>query len=122
MHKRLSSRHNRMTLSPARPVHRTSIRALRHHAARTRALDTRRSATNGSHERSGGLLRSWLRAVLSALRIGTRARRVQLRRLLRRATIRRSTLARAKRSATASGNRLPRRLSASTGWFTFGSR
>jgi len=121
MVKRLASRYHRTTLSAARPVRRASIRALRHHAARTRALSPRPAGANASPAQSGGRLRTWLRAVIRALRSGTRARRLLLRRLLRRATLRRATLARGQRSAAA-GNRRPRRLSASAGWFSFGSR
>jgi hypothetical protein len=116
MVKRLSSRHRRTTLSAARPVRRASIRALRHHVARTRALSSQPTA---AAKVSGGRLRTWLRAVISALRSGTRARRLLLRRWLRHATVRRATLAPAQRSAT--GGRRPRRLSASAGWFSLGS-
>jgi hypothetical protein len=117
MVKRLSSRYRRATLSAARPVHRASIRALRHHVARTRVLSSQPTAATNA---SGGRLRTWLRAVISALRSGTRARRLLLRRLLRRATIRRARLATAQRSAAVGGRR-PRRLSASAGWFSLGS-
>jgi len=95
--------------------------ALRHHAVRTGALSQQPAHGQPSTGRTHGL-RAWLRAVLSALRTGTRARRLLLRRLLRRATIRRSAVAPAKRSATAGGNRRPRRLAASAGWFGFASR
>jgi len=110
-----------MTLSPARPIRRAPMPALRHHAVRTGALSQQPAHGQPSTGRTHGL-RAWLRAVLSALRTGTRARRLLLRRLLRRATIRRSAVAPAKRSATAGGNRRPRRLAASAGWFGFASR
>lgn len=119
MHKRLASRHNRTTLSPARTVRRTSMRSLRHHAARA-GLSPRHAAP-ASTDAGGGLLRTWLHAVLAALRTGTRARRLLLGRLLRRTTVRRAALARAKRAIPA-GNRRPRRLSASAGWFAFAAR
>jgi hypothetical protein len=125
MQKRLASRHSRIrtTLSPARGGRRTSLRALRHHAARADALSRREAAPAQARRRTGSL-RTWLRAVLSALRTGargTRARRVLLRRLLTRATTRRQTPRSAPRAA-ATGNRRPRRLAASAGWFAFAAR
>ncbi|WP_206955170.1 hypothetical protein [Trinickia acidisoli] len=125
MHKRLASRvsrhtQQRLTLSPARLVRRASARALRHHVARTRVLP-RRDAAPLATARAGGLLRAWLRAVISALRTGTRGRRLLLRRLLRRTTIRRSSIAGTQHAASI-GSRRPRRLSASAGWFAFAAR
>ncbi|RDV00074.1 hypothetical protein [Trinickia dinghuensis] len=126
MQKRLASRHSqtRMTLSPARLGRRTSMRALRHHAARADAL-SRREAMPVRAEHTGGSFRAWLRAVLSALRTGTRgtrARRVLLRRLLRRATVRRLGTESTQGSTATVGSRRPRRLSASAGWFAFAAR
>ncbi|MGN6665986.1 MAG: hypothetical protein ACTHKH_03305, partial [Trinickia sp.] len=87
------------------------------HAARGDLLARRETALRRAG-RAGGLLRAWLRAVLSALRTGTRARRTLLRRMLRRATARRVGATAAQRV----GNRRPRRLSASAGWFAFAAR
>jgi hypothetical protein len=99
------------------------MRALRHHAARADALSRRDAAPVQAPHRAGSL-RTWLRAVLCALRTGTRgtrARRLLLRRLLNRATVRRQASHSAPRAATG-GNRRPRRLSASAGWFAFAAR
>jgi hypothetical protein len=109
-----------MTLTAARLGRRTSMRALRHHAARADLL-SRRKAVPARADQAGGLFRAWLRAVLSAFRTGTRARRVLLQRLLRRATARRLGTASVVRAA-AVANRRPRRLSASAGWFAFAAR
>ncbi|MGN6316046.1 hypothetical protein [Trinickia sp.] len=95
------------------------MRALRHHAARARLSPRHAPPVSGAE--SGGLLRTWLHAVVAALRTGTRARRLLLGRLLRRTTARRAALERAKRAVPA-GNRRPRRLSASAGWFAFAAR
>lgn len=107
-----------MTLNAARSVGRTSVRSLRHHAARVDALARRETASARSHH-TGGSLRAWLRAVFSVLRSGTRARRL-LRGLLRRSTARRAAGTSAARALA--GNRRPRRLSASAGWFAFAAR
>lgn len=108
-----------MTLSAARSVRRTSVRSLRHHAARVDVLSSRSPAPT-RHANDGGLFRAWLRAVLSALRSGTSARRLLLRGLLRRSAARRSAGSDTTRAL--SGNRRPRRLSASAGWFAFAAR
>jgi hypothetical protein len=121
MHKRLASRHSRprVTLTAARSVRRMSVRSLRHHAARVDVLSRREAAPLG-HQHADGSFRAWLRAVLSALRSGTRARRLLLRGLLRRSSARRASGADIAR--TLPGNRRPRRLSASAGWFAFAAR
>ena len=106
-----------MTLNPARLGRRTSMRSLRHHAARVNLL-SRREAAPVRPAQAVGLFRAWLHTILSAFRSGRRARHVLLRKLLRRASARRLNTASPARAA----NRRPRRLSASAGWFAFAAR
>jgi len=115
MHTLLSTRLTRAALKAARPTRRHLMQALRHHAARTRALGEQwrdAKAVDG--------IRTWFHTFFSALRQQSGARRFSL----RKPTPQR--LAAAKRAPTAAplhASRRPRRLStSSSGWFAFASR
>jgi hypothetical protein len=116
MHTLLSTRLTRAALKAARPARRHVVRALRHHATRTRALgeqwrDTR--AVDG--------IRTWFNTFFSALRLQGSSRRFSLRTLLRKPTPLRLTAPRAPVAAPQNTSRRPRRMSTngSTGWFAF---
>ncbi|MBN3847108.1 hypothetical protein G3N58_09740 [Paraburkholderia sp. Ac-20342] len=119
MHTLLSTRLTRAALKAARPARRHLMRALRHHAARTRAL-----GEQWRDARAVDGIRTWFHTFFSALRQQSGARRFSLRTLLRKPTPQR--LAAAKRAPAAvqvHTSRRPRRLStSSSGWFAFASR
>ncbi|RKP49423.1 hypothetical protein [Trinickia fusca] len=117
MHRRFASRLKHIALIAARPARRRTVRALRHHVARTRRLAEARTPAQAPN----GLLRAWLDTLISALRMKNGARRFSLRSLLRSSLHRRATLASSATPQRAS-NRRPRRLATSTGWFAFGTR
>lgn len=116
MHRRIAIRLKHAALKAARPARRGIVRALRHHAVR--AGRTHRPLDN---QASAGLLRSWLRALVSVLRTRRAARRFSLRALLVKPAVRRVQAAQA-RFVHQAKNRRPRRLAASAGWFAFAGR
>jgi hypothetical protein len=117
MHTLLSTRLTRAALKAARPARRHVMRALRHHATRTRALGEQwreAKAVDG--------IRTWFHTFFSALRLQGSSRRFSLRTLLRKPTPLRLSAPRHAAVATAqSTSRRPRRMSTngSTGWFAF---
>ena len=81
MHTLLSTRLTRAALKAARPARRHVVRALRHHATRTRALGEQwreAKAVDG--------IRTWFHTFFSALRLQGSSRRFSLRTLLRKPT------------------------------------
>lgn len=116
MHTLLSTRLSRAAFKAARPARRHVMRALRHHATRTRAL-----AEQWRDARPVDGIRMWFQTFFSALRMRAGARRFSLRTLLRKPTPLRALPARA--VVTRSASRRPRRMSFGTdGWFGFASR
>jgi hypothetical protein len=117
MHTLLSTRLTRAALKAARPARRHVVRALRHHATRTRALGEQwreAKAVDG--------IRTWFHTFFSALRLQGSSRRFSLRTLLRKPTpLRLATTRNAPVAAPQSTSRRPRRMSTngSTGWFAF---
>jgi hypothetical protein len=117
MHTLLSTRLTRAALKAARPARRHVVRALRHHATRTRALGEQwreAKAVDG--------IRTWFHTFFSALRLQGSSRRFSLRTLLRKPTPLRLTATRnAPVVAPQSTSRRPRRMSTSgsSGWFAF---
>ncbi|MDR6387786.1 hypothetical protein AB3X82_14950 [Paraburkholderia phenoliruptrix] len=117
MHTLLSTRFTRAALKAARPARRHVVRALRHHATRTRALGEQwrdAKAVDG--------FRTWFNSFFSALRARGASRRFSLRTLLRKPTpLRLSATQRAPAARSQSAGRRPRRMSTngSTGWFAF---
>jgi hypothetical protein len=117
MHTLLSTRLTRAALKAARPARRHVVRALRHHATRTRALGEQwreAKAVDG--------IRTWFHTFFSALRLQGNSRRFSLRTLLRKPTPLRLTATRqAPVAAPQNTSRRPRRMSTSgsTGWFAF---
>ncbi|MEC5408834.1 hypothetical protein VOM14_25095 [Paraburkholderia sp. MPAMCS5] len=114
----LSTRFTRAALKAARPARRHVVRALRHHATRTRALGEQwrdAKAVDG--------IRTWFNTFFSALRTRGGSRRLSLRTLLRKPTpLRLTATPRAPVAAPSPGtSRRPRRMSTSgsTGWFAF---
>jgi hypothetical protein len=119
MHTLLSTRLTRAALKAARPARRHVVRALRHHATRTRALGEQwrdAKAVDG--------IRTWFNTFFSALRLQGSSRRFSLRTLLRKPTPLRLTAQRAPVAVPQNTSRRPRRMSTngSTGWFAFASR
>ncbi|CAE6834694.1 hypothetical protein R75461_06722 [Paraburkholderia nemoris] len=117
MHTLLSTRLTRAALKAARPARRHVVRALRHHATRTRALGEQwreAKAVDG--------IRTWFHTFFSALRLQGSSRRFSLRTLLRKPTpLRLTTTRNAPAVAPQSTSRRPRRMSTSgsSGWFAF---
>jgi hypothetical protein len=115
MHTLLSTRLTRAALKAARPARRHMMRALRHHAARTRALGEQwrdAKAVDG--------IRTWFHTFFSALRQQSGTRRLSLRTLLRKPTPLRLAVATRAPAVRTAASRRPRRLSASSsGWFAF---
>jgi hypothetical protein len=115
MHTLLSTRLTRAALKAARPARRHMMRALRHHAARTRALGEQwrdAKAVDG--------IRTWFQTFFSALRQQSGTRRLSLRTLLRKPTPLRLTVAKRAPAVSTPTSRRPRRLStSSSGWFAF---
>jgi hypothetical protein len=118
MHTLLNTRLTRAALKAARPARRHVVRALRHHAARTRAL-----GEQWRDARAVDGIRTWFHTFFSALRLQGSSRRFSLRTLLRKPTPLR--LSAAKRApvvaAPQNTSRRPRRMSTSksSGWFVF---
>jgi len=108
-------------LKAARPARRHVMRALRHHAARTRALAEQVRETKPIDS-----MRAWFHSFFSVLRLRSGARHFSLRTLLYRPNTQLRALGATGKPATASpapsrsSARRPRRTSASsTGWFAF---
>ncbi|SMG35666.1 hypothetical protein [Paraburkholderia susongensis] len=115
MHTLLSTRLTRASLKAARPARRHLMRALRHHAARTRAL-----GKQWRDARAVDGIRTWFHAFFSALRQQSGARRFSLRTLLRKPTPLRLVVAKRAPATPVNTSRRPRRLStSSSGWFAF---
>jgi hypothetical protein len=112
-------------LKAARPARRHVMRALRHHAARTRALAEQVRETLPIDG-----MRAWFHAFFSVLRVRSGARHFSLRTLLYRPNTPLRALSTTGKPAPtrsaprSSGSaRRPRRTSAtSTGWFAFAMR
>jgi hypothetical protein len=115
MHTLLSTKLTRAALKAARPARRHLMRALRHHAARTRALGEQwrdAKAVDG--------IRTWFHTFFSALRQQSGTRRFSLRTLLRKPTPLRLAITKRAPVARLSTSRRPRRTStSSSGWFAF---
>ncbi|HEY1610354.1 MAG TPA: hypothetical protein VGG24_13895 [Paraburkholderia sp.] len=118
MHTLLNTRLTRAALKAARPARRHLMRALRHHATRTRAL-----AEQVREAKPVDGMRAWFHSFFSVLRVRAGARHFSLRTLLYRPTtpLRKLTSREAPHSMPAS--RRPRRTGASSaGWFAFAVR
>jgi hypothetical protein len=127
MHTLLSTRLTRAALKAARPARRHIVRALRHHATRTRAL-----AGQWRDARPVDGIRTWFQTFFIALRTQAGSRRFSLRtqagsrRFSLRTLLRKPTPLRAlpapRVAAPRSTSRRPRRMSfSSEGWFGFAS-
>ncbi|HEV3426026.1 MAG TPA: hypothetical protein VG105_20000 [Paraburkholderia sp.] len=117
MHTLLNTRLTRAALKAARPARRHVVRALRHHATRTRAL-----ASQWREARPVDGIRTWFQTFFTALRTQAGSRRFSLRTLLRKPTPLRALPAQ-RVSAPPSTSRRPRRMSAtSEGWYGFATR
>jgi len=117
MHTLLNTRFTRAALKAARPARRHVVRALRHHATRTRAL-----AGQWREAKPVDSIRTWFQMFFSALRTQAGSRRFSLRTLLRKPTPLRA-LPPKRVSAPRSTSRRPRRMSfGNEGWFGFASR
>jgi hypothetical protein len=115
MHTLLSTRLTRAAIKAARPTRRHVMRALRHHATRTRAL-----AGEWRDAKPVDGIRTWFQTFFSALRMRAGSRRFSLRTLLRKPTPLRALPARV--VAPRSTSRRPRRMSfGHEGWFGFAS-
>ncbi|MFT4063429.1 hypothetical protein [Paraburkholderia sp.] len=115
MHTLLSTRLTRAALKAARPTHRHLMRALRHHAARTRAL-----GEQWRDARTVDGIRTWFHTFFSSLRQQGGTRRFSLRTLLRKPTPMRLAARRRAPEGQIHASRRPRRLStSSSGWFAF---
>ena len=117
MHTLLSTRLTRAALKAARPARRHVVRALRHHATRTRAL-----ASQWRDARPVDGIRTWFLAFFTGLRAQASSRRFSLRTLLRKPTPLRALPAQ-RVNVPHSTSRRPRRMAAtSEGWYGFASR
>ncbi|MEZ0606369.1 hypothetical protein ACAX43_30210 [Paraburkholderia sp. IW21] len=117
MHTLLNTRLTRAALKAARPARRRVVRALRHHATRTRAL-----GEQWREAKAVDSIRTWFHTFFSALRVQGSSRRFSLRTLLRKPTpLRLTATHNAPVAAPQGASRRPRRLSTSgsTGWFVF---
>jgi hypothetical protein len=116
MHTLLSTRLTRAALKAERPARRHVVRALRHHATRTRAL-----AGQWRDAKPVDGIRTWFQTFFIALRTQAGSRRFSLRTLLRKPTPLRALPA-PRVAAPRSTSRRPRRMSfSSEGWFGFAS-
>jgi hypothetical protein len=121
MHTVFSTRLTRAALKAARPARRHVTRALRHHAARTRAL-----AQQVREAKPIDGMRAWFHSFFSVLRVRSGTRQFSLRTLLYRPSTPLRVLSTVGKPAATGGAaargsvRRPRRTSAtSTGWFAF---
>jgi hypothetical protein len=123
MHTLFDSRHlTRAALKAARPARRHVMRALRHHAARTRAL-----ASQVREAKPVDGMRTWFHSFFSVLRMRSGARHFSLRTLLYRPNTPLQAFSAAGNPASANravhSARRPRRTSpSSTAWFAFAMR
>jgi hypothetical protein len=118
MHTLLNTRLTRAALKAARPARRHLVRALRHHAARTRAL-----AEQVRDVKPVDGMRAWFHSFFSVLRVRTGARHFSLRTLLYRPATPLRKLTSRTSSRSLPNSRRPRRLGAtSAGWFAFATR
>jgi hypothetical protein len=116
MHTLLSTRLTRAAFKAARPARRHVMRALRHHATRTRAL-----AGQWREAKPVDGIRTWFQTFFTALRTQAGSRRFSLRTLLRKPTPLRALPA-PRVIAQHSTSRRPRRMSfGNEGWFGFTS-
>ncbi|HTR05163.1 MAG TPA: hypothetical protein VMJ11_00540 [Paraburkholderia sp.] len=105
-------------LKAARPARRHVMRALRHHAARTRAL-----AQQVRDVKAVDSMRSWFHSFFSVLRMRSGTRHFSLRTLLYRPNAPLRSLAAPATVHAVRNTRLPRRMATnSTGWFGFAMR
>ncbi|WP_321907364.1 MULTISPECIES: hypothetical protein [unclassified Paraburkholderia] len=105
-------------LKAARPARRHLVRALRHHAARTRAL-----AQQVRETKPVDGMRTWFHSFFAVLRMRSGSRHFSLRTLLYRPNAPLRTLAAPTTVHVARSTRKPRRMGASsTGWFGFAMR
>jgi hypothetical protein len=104
-------------LKAARPARRHVTRALRHHAARTRALTQQVRDVKPVDS-----MRTWFHSFFSVLRLRAGARHFSLRTLLYRPNAPLRSLAAPATVHTARNTRRPRRMAVSTGWFAFAMR
>ncbi|MEM5327345.1 hypothetical protein VSR34_12160 [Paraburkholderia sp. JHI2823] len=105
-------------LKAARPARRHVVRALRHHAARTRAL-----GTTVREAKPVDSMRTWFHSFFAVLRMRAGTRHFSLRTLLYRPNAPLRTLAAPATVHTARNSRKPRRMGAtSAGWFGFAMR
>ncbi|WP_345812500.1 hypothetical protein AAGS40_00600 [Paraburkholderia sp. PREW-6R] len=116
MHTLLNTPLTRAALKAARPTRRHVVRALRHHATRSRAL-----GEQWRDARAVDSIRTWFHTFFSALRLQGGTRRFSLRTLLRKPTPLRLAAPRAVAPAPQNRSRRPRRMSTnrSTSWFVF---
>lgn len=119
MHTLLNTRLTRAALKAARPARRHLMRALRHHAARTRAL-----AEHVRETKPVDGMRAWFHSFFSVLRVRSGARHFSLRTLLYRPATPLRKLGAPAPVHSVSGSRRPRRMatSSSAGWFAFAVR
>lgn len=105
-------------LKAARPARRHVVRALRHHAARTRAL-----GTTVRDAKAVDNMRTWFHSFFAVLRMRAGARHFSLRTLLYRPNASLRSLAAPATVHTARNTRRPRRMATSSeGWFGFAMR
>jgi hypothetical protein len=118
MHTLLNTRLTRAALKAARPARRHLIRALRHHAARTRAL-----AEQVRETKPVDGMRAWFHSFFSVLRVRSGARHFSLRTLLYRPATPLRKLNSPASTPSLPSSRRPRRMAAtSDGWFAFAMR
>jgi hypothetical protein len=121
MHTVFDTRLTRAALKAARPARRHVTRALRHHAARTRAL-----AQQVREAKPIDGMRAWFHSFFSVLRVRSGARHFSLRTLLYRPSTPLRVFSTVGKPTAVGGGaprgsvRRPRRTSTtSTGWFAF---
>ncbi|QGZ60305.1 hypothetical protein [Paraburkholderia acidisoli] len=112
------TRMTRAALKAARPARRHVVRALRHHATRTRAL-----AQQVREAKPVDSMRAWFHSFFAVLRLRAGSRHFSLRTLLYRPNAPLRSLAAPVTVHAARGSRRPRRMGASSaGWFGFAMR
>ncbi|TDG03474.1 hypothetical protein E1N52_34475 [Paraburkholderia guartelaensis] len=105
-------------LKAARPARRHLVRALRHHAARTRAL-----SQQVREAKPVDSMRTWFHSFFAVLRLRSGVRHFSLRTLLYRPNAPLRTLAAPSTVHVARSTRKPRRMATSSaGWFGFAMR
>ena len=117
MNTRFVSRITRVAVRAARPAGRSVVRALRHHLARAELLSgplRKIKPVNG--------IRSWFHGFFSSLRLRAISRQAVFKALLRKPMQLRAPIAKSESGEVVAKSRRPRRMSASSGFFTFLSR